>query len=113
MTGIVLLTIVFGSSIGGLSFKVKDKYIGKREVCSLLVIKFVIIPVVGIFIMKLFSTHFDILASNAVLGFVLYTHWICPVGVMMSVIALTAKHGAKDVSYLSFWQVSLELNSSI
>lgn len=100
-----MLSIIFGSTIGSLSFKAKDKYVGKREVIGLLLIKFLIVPLIGLFIMRLFSNSFEVLASNQVLGFVLYFHWMCPVGVTMSVLAISSKHGIKDVSYLSFWQV--------
>lgn len=106
MTGVVLLSVLFGSSLGSLSFKVKDKYIGKREVCGLLLTKFLIVPTIGLFILRLFSANFKVLEENAVLGFVMFSHWVCPIGIMMSVLAISSKHGTKDVSYLSFWQVS-------
>ena len=87
ITSVVITQMVFGASFAKIKFKTKF-YLGKKEILSIICIKFLLVPVSGLFIMRLFGFYFKEILGNKVLSFVLYLHYVAPTAVVMTVLAI-------------------------
>ena len=57
ITSVVITQMVFGASFAKIKFK-KKFYLGKKEIFAILIIKFLLVPISGLFIMRLFGFYF-------------------------------------------------------
>lgn len=87
ITSVVMTQMVFGASFAKIKFSTKF-YLGKREVVGIIFVKFLMVPVSGLFIMRLFGYYFNQILENKVLSFVLYLHYVAPTAVVMTILAI-------------------------
>lgn len=97
-------TMMLGSKLAsGFTF---DKSMNLRfmDLVSLVIIRFLIAPAIGIAYMLLMTNlGISYIDDNDVLAFVLYAHWLVPPSVVFIALFVLYKHYLRELAFLQFW----------